>query len=180
LSIHLGKTRSREGWLSFETDEFLTRTKRRLRERCLPCLTGLYEQLKAGAREIEVRDAWNCWKVTAVVADERECLSVLERFGEMFPDEQVLGKIGGGVGRETSAVIFHAETEESRDRLAALVSEVLSAHFPDRPAFVSRGCSNPYEHLLGPWQDWEPVSPIRCPERVALVIEALRTSLYRR
>ncbi|MBI5016306.1 MAG: hypothetical protein HZB55_12570 [Deltaproteobacteria bacterium] len=180
MAIHLGKTRSREGWLSFETDEHLTRTKRRLHERCLPCLMGLYEQLKAGATQIELREAWTCWKVTAVVDDDEECLEVLRRFGERYPEEAVYGKIGGGVGRETSAVIFHTETEERRDRLAAMLSDVLREHFPSRRAVVSRGCGNPYETLLGPWPAWLPLSPVRWPERSLGVRTALRDSLYRR
>ena len=180
MPIHLGRSRSREGWLSFETDDRLTGTKRRLHERCLPCLTGLYEQLKAGVRQVELREAWTCWKVTAVVDDDEECLEVLRLFGERFPEEPVRGKLGGGVGRETSAVIFHTESEERRDELAALLGEVLSAHFPSRTVFVSRGCGNPYEQLLGPWQEWRPVSPIRWPDEVRGVVAALRDSLYRR
>lgn len=180
MPIHLGRTPSREGWLSFETDAYLTKTKARLYERCLPCLTGLYEQLKAGTRDIELRQAWSCWKVTVVVDDAAACVRVLERFGERFPDQEVYGKIGGGVGRNTSAVIFHTETEARRDEIASLLQEILSESFPERRAFVSRGCGNPYEQLLGPWPDWKPVSPILHPERLDQVRASLRDSLYRR
>jgi hypothetical protein len=180
VPIHLGKHPSREGWVSFETDAYLTKTKARLYERCLPCLTTLYEQLKGGADRIELRQAWTCWKVTVVVDDDAECLRVLERFSEAFSEEYVYGKIGGGVGRETSVVIFHTEAEARRDELAAMLSSVVSSHFPGRRVFVSRGCGNPYEQLLGPWQGWEPVSQILAPERVGEVQVALRDSLYRR
>ncbi|NTU60344.1 MAG: hypothetical protein HGA98_04720 [Deltaproteobacteria bacterium] len=180
MPIHLGKHPSREGWLSFETDAYLTDTKARLYSRCLPCLTGTYEQLKAGAREIELTHAWTCWKVTAVVADDAECVAVLEAFGDAFPDEEVRGKIGGGVGRPTCAVIFHTESEERRDQLLAMLSRVLDARFPGRAAVVSRGCGIPYEQLLGPWPAWKPVSPILRLDRVDEVRAALHDSLYRR
>jgi hypothetical protein len=180
VPIHLGRHPSREGWLSFETDAYLTRTKNRLYERCLPCLTGVYEQLKSGALEIELTHAWTCWKVTAVVADDAECVRVLECFGEAFPEEGVHGKVGGGVGRPTSAVIFHTETEERRDELLSLLTSVLSERFPERTAVISRGCGIPYEQLLGPWREWKQVSPILRPDRVDEILSALRDSLYRR
>lgn len=178
MPIHLGKSRSREGWLSFETDAYLSKTKQRLFQRCLPCLTGLLEQLKAGVERIELREAWTCWKVTLITSDDAECLRILEAFGERFPDEPVLGKIGGGVGRSTCAVIFHAESKERADELSSLLAEVAEGS-PGRRVFLSRACGNPYEHLLGPWQAWERSTPIRNPGRVPEVKENLVKSLYR-
>ncbi|MHB8767244.1 MAG: hypothetical protein ACYDA8_23290 [Deferrisomatales bacterium] len=180
MPIHLGKRPSREGWLSFETDDHLRGTKDRLWNRCLPCLTGLYEALRAGAGELALLEAWDCWKVTAVVDSLDEGLEVLSRFGEAHPGEPVYGKVGGGVGRPTCAVVFHTEGEARRDELLALLGSALARFFPGRTAFASRACGNPYEALLGPWPTWTRPCPLRHPERVPAVLTALRDSLYRR
>lgn len=178
--IHLGRRPSREGWTSFETDSHLRRTKDRLYRRCLPCLTGLLEQLKAGAREIDLGPAWTCWKVAATTASRDECLAVLERFGEAFPDEPCHGKFGvGGGGHATFAVIFHTESERARDRLETLLRTVVDRDFPRSRVFHSRGCGIPYEQLLGPWREWRPVTPIRHPDCVDRVKRHLVDSLYR-
>ena len=179
MPIHIGKTPSREGWLGFETDRHLTATKARLYTRCLPCMTGLYEQLAAKPAAIELTCAWECWKVTVVLADNDECLRVLEKFQDSFPEESVYGKFGGGVGRQTSAVIFHCEEEKRRDEILALLGELLNREFPGKLPFISRGCGNPYETLLGPWQGWEKSSPVRFPERLTQVRKGLRESLYK-
>lgn len=178
MAIHLGRRKSREGWLSFETDSHLSRTKERLHRRCIPCLSGLLEQLKAGPERIELREAWNCWKIVTLASGEEECLEILRAFEGEFPNEAVCGKIGGGVGRETSAVIFHTESEERRDQLCTMLASALRVFSPGKGVFHSRGCGNPYELLLGPWRHWEPVSPILHPERVGAVKEGLRRSLY--
>lgn len=140
---------------------------------------GLYEALKDGARTIDLRHAWDCWKVTVVVADEAACLRILEAFGERFPSEPVRGKLGGAVGRTTAALIFHTRTRRRRDELGELLSGVLADTCPEARPAISRGCSNPYERLLGPWQGWSRTCPVLHPERVAEVRESLRQSLYR-
>lgn len=179
--IHLGRTPSREGWVSFETDSHLRRTKERLQARCLPCLTGLLDQLKSGATAIDLGPAWTCWKVVALAADREECLEVLRRFGEAYPDEYCYGKFGSGSGgHATCAVIFHTESPGRRDELRILLEALVRREFPASRVFHSRGCGDPYEHLLGAWDTWQPVTPIRHPERVRSVKEALVDSLYRR
>jgi hypothetical protein len=179
LAVYLGRRTSREGWRSFETDPLLRRTKHRLHGRCLPCLTGLHEQLRTRPERIELREAWNCWKVTIVVGDEQECFTLLEAFAERYPDAAILGKFGGGFGRSTSAVVFHVEEEQWRDELLQMLGALLSERFPNRQAFASRACSDPYEALLGPWKDWERSSKILHLRRVGEVQEKLRASLYR-
>jgi len=165
--------------VSFETHPGLQRTKERLRARCLPCLTALLEQLKSGPSELDLREAWECWKVVAVTASPEECLEVLEEFSRAHPDEYVYGKFGrGGEHRESCAVIFHTESEERRDRLLELLGEVAARRSPPPLVFCSRACGHPYEELLGPWPEWSRVTPIRYPERVARVKAALRQSLY--
>lgn len=180
MPIHLGKTPSREGWLGFETDEFLTRTKARLKSHCLPCMTGLYEALGEGATQIELTHAWECWKITLVLETVEQCLAVLQEFQDRHPEEYVHGKYGGGVGRPTNAVIFHTESAKRRDEIAALLGPIAQSLFPGREVIVSRGCANPYEKLLGPWQEWKRISPIKNPQLVAEVRASLRDSLYKR
>ncbi|MBI5444962.1 MAG: hypothetical protein HY900_27600 [Deltaproteobacteria bacterium] len=179
MPIHLGRRPSREGWISFETDPYLTKTKERLYRRCLPCLSGLLEQLKAGTPRIELREAWTCWKVTVVASGPEECQRILEAFGEAFPAEPVLGKLGGGVGRSTCAVVFHTESEERRDELVSLLRTVLASRFPGKAVFSSRACGNPYETLLGPWPAWQRLATIKHPEKLGSVKENLIASLYR-
>lgn len=179
MAIHIGKTPSREGWIGFETDPHLLRTKENLRAHCLPCMTALYDALREGAAEVELTHAWDCWKVTAVLVSDEECREVLSAFGELFPDAEVQGKFGGSVGRETSAVIFHMRDEAARDNVEAMLKAALAAVRPDAEVFISRGCANPYEKLLGPWRDWTRVSKIAKTDAVEGVRKALRDSLYR-
>lgn len=177
--IYLGRRASREGWVSFETDSLLRETKAHLYRDCLPCLTGLLEQLKAGGDRIDLGPAWECWKVAVLTPGRDQGLDLLHRFGEAHPGESVRGKLGkGGEDRATWAVIFHTRSEERRDRLLPLLRELAGQIGPGLPVFFSRGCGNPYEVLLGPWQEWERVSPVRHPERVRTVTAALRESLY--
>lgn len=179
MPLHIGKTPSREGWLGFESDEHLTGTKARLKERCLPCMTGLYDALREGHDPIPLPYAWECWKISVVVKTLEECQEILLAFGEAYPGEKVQGKFGGGAGRDTVAVIFHTETEKRRDELAAMLGNVLDSLSPPRKVLLSRGCGNPFETLLGPWPEWRNPCPVAHPERAAEVKAALRDSLYR-
>ncbi len=180
MEIHLSIHESREGWVSLETDPRLSRTKERLYDRCLPCLTDLLEQLKTWPREIRLTHAWSCWKVVAVVESRDEGLAVLHRFSEAYPDAYVYGKLGTGRGRDTVAVMFHTEDEDRRDELEAMLRSVVDRHFPGRRVFSSRGCGDPYERLLGPWPRWRRTARIRRPEAVDAVRRDLRAALYGR
>ncbi len=180
MDIHLSIHPSREGWVSFETDPRLTRTKERLHGRCLPCLTSLLEQLKGDPREIALGPAWECWKIVAVVESREEGLELLERFSESHPGQYVYGKMGTGRGRDTVAVMFHTEDAARKDELHRMLREVVGRHFPGRRVFTSRACGDPYERLLGPWQEWAEKSPVRYPEQVARVRADLREALYGR
>jgi hypothetical protein len=177
--IYLGRRASREGWVSFDSDPGLRETKARLQGDCLPCLTGLLEQLRGGADRIALGPAWDCWKVIALLPGEDEALELLGSFGDAHPGERVRGKVGrGGADRRNWALIFHTRTEENRDRLLALLREVAARRSPVPQIFCSRGCGRPYQDLLGPWEEWEPTTPVRHPQRVARIMAALRESLY--
>ncbi|HLD30126.1 MAG TPA: hypothetical protein VJC03_07265, partial [bacterium] len=75
---------SRDNWVSFESDPKLEVTKRNIYGRCVPCITNLYEQLKEEKEEIELKEAYQCWKVVAVLKDKEECLEVLNEYEEHF------------------------------------------------------------------------------------------------
>ncbi|MEJ2096358.1 MAG: hypothetical protein P8Y38_04280 [Deltaproteobacteria bacterium] len=64
-------------WVSFESDPKLVKTRANIYGRCLPCIQNLYFQLQAGREEIELGNAFNCWKVTAVLKDLDQCLALL-------------------------------------------------------------------------------------------------------
>lgn len=203
MTIHLGKRPSAEGWTSFETDSYLRETKQRIYGRCFPCLSGLLEQLEAGVREITLDQAWTCWKVVAVVQNRDQCLEVLQKFEELYPEEKVRGKFGGAreparrgeegsanrrsgegcacqAGHTTQAVMFHTDDEANRDDLMGKLAHCAAMVVPEARVFYSRGCANPYELVLGSWQDWDRVSVVKYPEKIPQVIEGLRKSLYRR
>ena len=180
MTIYFSQRASREGWVSFETDSRLQHTKDRLYSRCLPCLTSLLEQLKRNGGTVELDTAWDCWKVVAVLEEREQCLDLLSRFGEAYPEEYLFGKLGTGKGRKTVAVMFHTEDAVRRDRLYGLLRGVAAEHFPAARVFYSRACSDPYERLLGPWESWRQPCPIRHPEHLAAVKASLRESLYGR
>ena len=180
MTIYFSQRASREGWVSFETDPRLRHTKERLYDRCLPCLTSLLEQVKDGGGTVQLEWAWDCWKVVAVLEEREQCLALLTRFGEAYPDEYVFGKLGTGKGRKSVAVMFHTEDVSRRDRLYGLLCAVAAEHFPVAQVFYSRACSDPYERLLGSWESWQQTCPIRHPERLAAVKASLRESLYGR
>jgi hypothetical protein len=182
LPIYLGRRSSIEGWVSFESDSKLTRTKERLYGQCLPCMTSLWEQLGGGATPAKVKPgrALDCWKVTVALPERDDCLNWLEHFERLYPEEEVYGKLGkGAADYKTHAVIFHTESTERRDELMALASAVCVAHSPKVTPSYSRGCAIPYEQLLGPWPQWSEECPIKHPERVREVKASLRRSLFR-
>jgi len=75
---------SRDNWVSFESDPKLRVTKTNIYGRCVPCITNLYQQLREGKEEIELKEAYHCWKVVAVLKDREECLEVLKGYEENF------------------------------------------------------------------------------------------------
>lgn len=180
MDIYVGKKASAEGWVSFETDPHLTVTRRRIYQRCAPCLEDLLAQLKAGTATVNLGQAWSCWKITVTLPDLERCWELLELFTKRYPEEYIYGKFGTGAKeRQTRAVVFHADTETRRDELLPKVQEC--AALMGGPAVeISRGCANPYANLFGPWPDWQPEMPVRYPERVPAVIQYLRRILYER
>lgn len=167
-------------WVSFESKPDLEKTKANIYGRCLPCIQHLYEQLKAGATEIDLGRAHGCWKVTAVLGGMEDCLSLLRLYEEKFPKGHVYGKFGSGQpNSQTKVVVFHTEDETARDqvleRLQACVEEVNK----NGRVQVSRACAVLYADILGDWREWKPVTKIKHPERVVALIDRIRKTLFR-
>ncbi len=84
-----------ESWVSFESDPRLRVTKKNIYGRCVPCITNLYHQLQEQKDEIELKEAYRCWKIVAILKDKEECLEVLTEYEENFlEDHSVRGKFG--------------------------------------------------------------------------------------
>jgi hypothetical protein len=181
--IYLGEIPySEEGnyWISFESDPGMKKNKANIYGRCLPCIHNLYEQIKEGKKEIRLGNAFHCWKITAVMPGLDESLDLLSEFEKKFPFGHVYGKLGSGrADVKTKAVVFHAESEAERDRLRDELQECLEAVKGCAPVQVSRGCAVLYHDILGDWREWQPVTPVKHPEKTAMLLEMIKKLLYR-
>jgi hypothetical protein len=171
---------SGERWVSFESDPNLRVTKQNIYGRCVPCITNLYRQLKEGKDEIEIGEAYHCWKVVAVLKDKDECLEVLKEFEEIFLGEHsVKGKFGSSQPAALSQVLmFHTEDEGERDRLLGELRACAEKVNPESSVFYQRACTNLYDELLGDWKSWSRVTRVRNPEVRPMLIERIKKLLY--
>jgi hypothetical protein len=171
---------SRENWVSFESDPKLRVTKQNIYGRCVPCITNLYHQLQEGKDEIELKEAYHCWKVVAVLKDKDECLEVLQEFEETFlGDHYVKGKFGSSQPSTSSLVLmFHTEDEGERDRLLEELRACAQKVNPGSDVFCQRACTNLYYELLGDWKDWKEVTRIKNPGVRSILVERIRKLLY--
>jgi len=80
---------------------------------------------------------------------------------------------------ETKAVVFHAESKAERDRIAEALAQCLSLRNVSEPVQISRGCAVLYHDILGAWQEWQPVTPVKYPENAAMLLERVKKILYR-
>jgi hypothetical protein len=166
-------------WVSFESDPRLQKSKNNIYGRCLPCIHNLYEQLQAGKKEITLGTAYNCWKITAIVNNVEEGIALLSEFEKRFPTGHVHGKFGSGrTDVETKVVVFQAYNEKERDRLKECVEVSLKALDIDTPVLITRACGILYHELLGDSLEWEPVAPIKHPEKAAELLEKIKVLLY--
>jgi len=140
-----------DNWVSFESDPKLRVTKKNIYSRCVPCITNLYQQLEERREEIELKEAYRCWKVIAVLKDKEECLEVLKAYEEKFlGDHHVKGKFGSSQPSKTSKVLmFHTEDEGERDRLLQELQTCVRGVNPKAEVFYQRACTNLYYDLLG-------------------------------
>jgi|WetSurMetagenome_2_1015567.scaffolds.fasta_scaffold02984_7 hypothetical protein len=166
-------------WVSFESERNLVKTKANIYARCLPCIQHLYDQLKAGSKDINLGPAYHCWKIAAVLNGIEECLSLLAVYEEKFPGGHVYGKFGSGRAfSETKVVVFHTDEERARD----LVRERLETCLPEvnktGRVEVSRACAVLYADILGDWREWQPVTRMKHPEKVQALIQRIRKALF--
>lgn len=171
---------SRSNWVSFESDPKLKITKKNIYGRCVPCLINLYNQLKEGKESIELKEAFNCWKVIAILKDNEECLEVLRVYEENFlKNHYVKGKFGSSdPSKLTKVLIFHTENEEDRDRLFEELKECVKSVNSSSRVFYQRGCTNLFHELLGDWKKWGKVTPIKKPELRQILLERIKRLLY--
>jgi hypothetical protein len=166
-------------WVSFESEPDLKKTKADIYGKCLPCIQHLYHQLKEGATEIDLGQAYQCWKVTSVLNGIDECLSLLAEYEKKFPGGHVYGKFGTGRPlSETKVVVFHTEDEAAAEQVRRHVEACIPAVNKHAQIIVSRACAVLYEEILGDWRDWEPVTPIKHPEKIKVLIERIRKTLF--
>ena len=171
---------SRDNWVSFESDPGLRVTKKNIYGRCVPCITHLYHQLREGREEIELREAFNCWKVIAVLRNQEECLEVLREYEETYlGDQYVKGKFGSSQPSKPSKVLmFHTEDIEERDRLLEDLRVCVQKVAPNARVFYQRACANLYHDLLGDWRTWEKVTRVKNGEIRPMLLERIRKLLY--
>jgi len=171
---------SKDNWVSFESDPKLSVTKTNIYGRCVPCITSLYQQLQEGKEEIELKEAYHCWKVVAVLKDKDECLEVLKEYEENFlRDRYVKGKFGSSLPtKPTKVLMFHIEDEEERDRIFKELQTCVKKVNPDSRVFYQRACANLYYDLLGDWRDWKGVTRIKNPDIRSALIERIKKLLY--
>ncbi len=179
MSIHVGRRISKEGWISFETDIHLTKTRRNIYERCLPCLERLREQLISGKGDIELLEAFNCWKITAVLDSMEQCEQVMLEYQRRYPDHYVYGKYGTGNKESPTRVIsFHTDTEKERDIIFRRLKIAAAQITPVSRVFISRACANVYAELLGDWKFWSRVTTIKKRGIVPDLINRINRMLY--
>lgn len=171
---------SRDNWVSFESDPKLGVTKSNIYGRCVPCITNLYQQLQEGKEEIELKEAYQCWKVVAVLKDKEECLELLREYEENFlGNHYVKGKFGSSLPtKPTKVLMFHIENEEERDRILKELQTCVEKVNPQAKVFYQRACANLYYDLLGDWKDWKEVTRIKNPEVRPMLLERIKKLLY--
>jgi len=171
---------SRDNWVSFESDPKLRVTKENIYGRCVPCIANLYHQLQEGKEEIELREAFRCWKVVAVLKDQEECLEVLRAYEEQFlKDHDVKGKFGSSQpAQPTKVLMFHIDDEGERDRRLKELHACVQKVNPGASVFYQRACANLYYELLGDWKEWKEVTKIKNPEARPALIERIKKLLY--
>ena len=166
-------------WVSFESEPHLKKTRANIYGRCLPCIQHLYHQLKEGATEVDLGNAFHCWKVAAVLNEIDDCLSLLAEFEKKFPEGHVYGKFGSGKPlSETKVVVFHMEDEAETQEVRRRVEACLPAVKKDAEIIVTRACAVLYGEILGDWRGWQPVTPIKHPERAEALLERIRKTLF--
>ena len=167
-------------WVSFESTPQLEETKRDIYGRCVPCITNLYEQLQAGKTMVDLGQAFNCWKVVAVLASDDECLHVLAEFErEFLGDRRIKGRFGSGdEQKSTRVIVFAAPNARETQRLQDEVRVCAGRVNQEAQVFSHRGCAELYHELFGDPENWSQTERIKRPAAVEGIISRIRRVLF--
>jgi len=166
-------------WINFENDPRLTKTKKAIYHKCLPCIQNLYYQLQKRRSEITLTTALSCWKIVVVLKSIDECLQFLQRFEREFLQGHIYGKLGSGRPKsDTRVVVFHAENKQERDKIYENIKICAPQVNPEAKIFISRACAVLYEEILGDWKEWKQTTPIKHTENLEKVLERIKRILF--
>jgi hypothetical protein len=167
-------------WVSFESHPKLDRTKEDIYGRCLPCISNLYEQLKEKKEEVRLGQAYQCWKVVAVVESVDECMDLLAEFEERFlGDRWIKGRFGSGdETKKTKIVVMNADSEAERDALFEELKTCSEKTGLKASVTFHRGCAELYHEIFGDWRKWKETSTVENPAAIDKVLKRIRQVLY--
>jgi hypothetical protein len=167
-------------WVSFESNPGLKRTKKDIYERCVPCITNLYEQLRTGEKEIRLGKAFQCWKIVISLGNMEECIQFLSEFENCFlEDMNIKGRFGSGDStKSTKIIVFNAESEVERDHLYEIVKACASRSYPGAKISYHRACAELYHELFGDWKEWSETETIKDVGKVEVIVERIRRALF--
>lgn len=74
--------------------------------------------------------------------------------------------------------MFHAESEDEKDRLFQGLQKCVKKVDPNVEVFCQKACANLYYDLLGDWKEWKEVAKIRNPEIRLVLLEKIKKLLY--
>lgn len=178
--IYVGDKSSKQGyWTSFESNMYLAVTRKNIYQQCVPCIENLLDQLVDGKQLLELNQAFDCWKVVALLDDEIECLELLQVYEERFLSVPgVRGRFGSREQEGKKAVIFHTDSKEERDIILWDLKRCVIEVKPQAEVFFTRACTSLHGQVLGDGSDWNRITPIKHPDNIAEVIKRCRKSLY--
>ena len=167
-------------WVSFESHPRLSKTKEDIYGRCLPCIVNLYEQLRDKKEEVNLGQAFHCWKVVAVVESRDACVALLTEFEEKFlRDQWIKGRFGSGDDtKKTRVIVINADGEDERDRLSQELRVCAEGINLKATVTFHRGCAELYHEVFGDWRKWQETSPVKNPVAVDKVLNRIRQVLY--
>lgn len=167
-------------WVSFEDTQGLKETKQDIYGKCVPCITGLYEQLKDGKTEIDLGQALKCWKVVVVLDSMEECVDLLSELEKSVTDDmKVKGRFGSVDDTKTTKVIvFNVTGGSQRKKLCELLQNCSQRVNPRAEITYHRGCAELYHELFGDWRAWKKTVLVKKPEAIGAIMQRIRRVLF--
>ena len=130
--------------------------------------------------EIDLGNAYSCWKVAVVTKSDEECIELLTEFETLFLDDRTIkGRFGSGdMDKDTRVIIFNAESEQEKDRLLSELKVCMKERDIHGNISFHRGCAGFHHELLGNWRTWKKRQPVVRPELIDTTIEKIKKALY--